>query len=297
MRSKDAELAEKLGERSKEYYSLCNFEQMEERVFAPNSKFHGQIMEDGYVFNPYIHRRWLPARYKSMQKTCEIFNKSMKDLIVTYDRSYSIRVTLDELRKLEYLRKTSKEAFDERKQFFTVKTIKRILIQELNNLVAYASTPTKGHPYVNGEELSYLIYNVGIVPAEMVTTLVKNWDGSYQEKESIEPVPFLNKVKKRIALLEEADIYYEISKAIKGIPVPNNIVYSNFYTRRVEGLYCKPDNEFIEAYHLSGAYYTLKNDIMFEGKEVNGLKGVAACTYIRDLLNAGATAEDFDGLF
>ena len=297
MRSKDAELAEKLGERSKEYYSLCNFEQMEERVFAPNSKFHGQLMEDGYVFNPYIHRRWLPARYKSMQKTCEIFNKNMKDLIVTYDRSYSIGVTLDELRKLEYLRKTSKEAFGERKKFFTVNVIKRILIQELRNLIVYASDPAKGHPYMNGEEVGYLIYNVGIVPAEIETMLVKNWDGSYQKRESIGPTPFIDKVRKRIALLEEADTYYEISKAIKGIPVSNNINYSIFYTQRIGGLFWKPDNEFIEAYHLSGAYYTLKNDIMFEGKEVGGLKGAAACTYIRNLLNDGATAEDFDGLF
>ena len=298
MRSKDVELAEKLGERSKEYYSLCNFEQMEERVFAPNSKFHGQIMEDGYVFNPYIHRRWLPARYKSMQKTCEIFDKSMKDLIVTYDRKYSIEVTLDELRKLEYLRKTSKEAFDERKQFFTANVIKRVFIQELRNLIVYASNPSNGHSYADGEEMMYLIYNVGIVPAEKVTTLEKNpWNGLYQEKSRVKPTPFLDKLRKRIALLEEADTYYEISKAIKGLPIPNNINYDNFYIREFEGLYWKPNDEFTEAYHLAGAYYTLKNDIMFEGKEVNGLKGAAACAYIRELLNAGATAEDFDGLF
>lgn len=298
MRSKDAELAEKLGERSKEYYSLCNFERMEERDFAPNSRFHGQIMEDGYVFNPYIHRRWLPARYKSMQKTCEIFEKSMKDLIVTYDRKYSIKVTLDELRKLEYLRKTSKEAFDERKQFFTVNVIKRILIQELRNLIVYASNPTTGHSYVDGEEVMYFIFRVGTVPAEKVTTLEKNpWNGLYQEKSRVKPTPFLDKLRKRIALLEEADTYYEISKAIKGLPIPNNINYDNFYIRGIEGVYWKLNDEFTEAYHLAGAYYTLKNDIMFEGKEVNGLKGAPACTYIRELLNAGATAEDFDGLF
>ena len=33
--------------------------------FAKNSKFYGQVMKDGHIFNPYMHRRFLPAQFRN----------------------------------------------------------------------------------------------------------------------------------------------------------------------------------------------------------------------------------------
>ena len=35
-----------------------------EQFFGKNSKFYKQIMADGNIFNPYIHRRFLPAQFR-----------------------------------------------------------------------------------------------------------------------------------------------------------------------------------------------------------------------------------------
>ena len=296
MRSKDVELAEKLGDKSSEYYSLCNVEQIEPRDFAKKSKFHGQIMEDGYVFNPYIHRRWLPARYKNLRAVARICEISLEKKIKDMGYKYSIKTTLEELHKLELLKKTSPEAFDERKRIFTPDVIKTILLQDLKNILIYSSCKENGHGGKDFfDEMYYYIHGIIEIKGsdcEMMEELIKNpWTGKYDSVSRVWPVEFLAFLRKRINLLEKADTYFEITRALRDVPIKAN--YVNYIPLEMN---LEVNEKFIKAYHLAGAYYTLKNDIMFEGKEVNGLKGAEACDYIREMLNSGATAEEFDKL-
>ena len=40
------------------------FNQAMDDCFGKNSQFYKQEMSDGHIFNPYIHRRWLPAQFR-----------------------------------------------------------------------------------------------------------------------------------------------------------------------------------------------------------------------------------------
>lgn len=56
---------EKAGVDTKKYPSLAmqNILGYQGKAFAENSYLYRKIMEDGHVFNPYIHRRWLPYQF------------------------------------------------------------------------------------------------------------------------------------------------------------------------------------------------------------------------------------------
>lgn len=56
---------EKAGVDTKKYPSLAiqNILGYQGKAFAENSYFYKKVMEDGHVFNPYVHRRWLPYQF------------------------------------------------------------------------------------------------------------------------------------------------------------------------------------------------------------------------------------------
>ena len=56
---------EKAGVDTKKYPSLAmqNILGYQGKAFAENSYLYRKIMKDGHVFNPYIHRRWLPYQF------------------------------------------------------------------------------------------------------------------------------------------------------------------------------------------------------------------------------------------
>lgn len=285
MRNKDVELAEKLGTRSGEYYSLNNFESME-TDFAKKSRFHGQIMDDGFIFNPYIHRRWLPVQYTRLLSWGKgIIEDTIKS---RYSYKYSINYTIQELEKLELLRVADREAFYERRRFFTVDVMKDIFIQNLKYILEYASS-SRNWSYNNYMKKFY-IYGLAWIDEEEIertTTLEQNLRGGYYERDTIIPSGFLKKLQKRIDMLENADTYYEIKKAIKDLPTE---------IQTYEDLHHVMSESFVKAFHLAGAYYTLKHRIMFEHKEINGVKGAEACDALKTMLKHGFTAEEFDAL-
>lgn len=56
---------QKAGVDTKKYPSLSmqNILGYQGKVFAENSYWYKKIMKDGHVFNPYVHRRWLPYQF------------------------------------------------------------------------------------------------------------------------------------------------------------------------------------------------------------------------------------------
>ena len=65
-----------------------------------NSQFLGEIMNDGNIYNPYLHRRFVPARFTQL-----MLNGMAEDKVRFKNqyKYYLARVCVDELSKLNYL--------------------------------------------------------------------------------------------------------------------------------------------------------------------------------------------------
>lgn len=118
-----------------------------------------KIMENGYVKNTMIHRRWITAQtfgllnYKSYRNPNRTgWECAVKDL---YSYNYCIEMLLEEIRVLGILQKEDKEAFEERSRFFNGDVVVYTLRDYYNRLQKYINKQNrekhrcyKGQPYV-----------------------------------------------------------------------------------------------------------------------------------------------------
>ncbi len=285
MRETESVLANALGERSGEYFSLNNNATVMNVDFAKTSQFHKEVMADGYVFNPYIHRRWLPIQYLRMRRQVNDYGYTWEWWLTTrYSSNYMIDYVIKETHKLSLLNQTDHYAFDERRQFFTedcVKEIYRSYLKRIayifkNKIGVYCYSPD----YVFIEGYGRVDHKTWTT---VTTELVQDrFSGKYREMSSISLEPGVRIIENLIQRLDAADTYYEISKVMKDAPY--------FKTRL--GL---PDI-FVDAFLKSGAYYTCKHLVMFNNKKINGQGKADACKILRGMLDSGASFEDFDKL-
>lgn len=102
------------------YFSIDNCKTLDEgesdgkMLYAKNSKFYGKIMDDGEVYNPYIHRRWLPFQY------LHILNRDLDVVFVNMPANYIIKYSIKEINTLIWLSKHDRATFEERSMFFSV---------------------------------------------------------------------------------------------------------------------------------------------------------------------------------
>ena len=85
------------------------------RGIAVNSRFYNEVMKDGYVFNPYIHRRWLPSQYLRTRRS-GIYFASAKVL----------ELLSNEVNSIVKMSKYDSVGFYERSKFFTIDICKEI---------------------------------------------------------------------------------------------------------------------------------------------------------------------------
>lgn len=292
MRTTDNNLANALGEKSQEYFSLCNNKAIQ-TDFAKNSKFHNEIMSDGYVFNPYIHRRWLPAQYWEIRDLIKkgYYGSWEGYLYDHYKLDYIIDYLKKETHKLAFLNRVNKIAFEERSKFFTVDIIKNIYEKYLLMLKCRFSAMTYCWVYGNNVFIEYY----GHAKEEWIErskTLLMNYHGRYVETTNITLGPLLMEIDKEIEALKKAETYYELCKIIDKLPKFKKTDYCvKNHFRESYGR-----EEFYKAFLLSGAYYTCKNFAMFNSKSFYGKIGAEACQLLRGMLDAGATFEEFDNL-
>lgn len=209
-----------------------------------------KIMENGYVKNTKIHRRWITAQtfgllnYKSYRNPNRTgWECAVKDL---YSYNYCIEMLLEEIRVLGILQKEDKEAFEERSRFFNGDVVVYTLRDYYNRLQKYINKQNrekhrcyKGQPYVK-------LSRYGSV-------LIKD----LQEK-------VYNPIEQAIAHIE-----YEA----------NNGTYVSMYHHLklfVKNYYNKLPYEttkcpiWKDAFKASGAFYTLQNTIRFTGMILEG---------------------------
>jgi hypothetical protein len=201
---------------------------------SSNDYIASQIIADGYVRNTKLHRRFVMAQmfhmlnYVSYDGRESGFNACLKN---RYGYHYTLNMMLEEVRVLSKLEARDVESFEERKHFFTKQVIVSVLEDYVDKLKEYVyklpDRKCKGVPYkrVHGQN----IFN----------------DDLYKK--------LYSPIKAKIAQIRYAHNYSEVYIYMKSLMT--NIIRLPFDTPKSKA--------WIDAYKGEGAYYTLKNLIMF----------------------------------
>lgn len=190
-----------------------------------------EIVENGYVKNTRLHRRFVAAHYMRLLESRDGWHRTMNRW---YDYMYQYDMMLEEVRVLSKLEKqrSDYDVFGERKQFFTIDTAHKILASYVKDLRTYLGNLNvrhcKGKPYVR-------IPSYGDVFIDEL------------EREVIEPIETMIRVCKRAYTYETL---YEAFKTLRKMMI--KLPYNT-----------KKSKVWINAFQSAGAFYTLKNLIMF----------------------------------
>lgn len=208
---------------------------------APKDAIANQIIEDGYVRNTKLHRRFVCAQmfqmlnYVSYDGQGSGFNAALNH----YGYGYQFKMMLEEVKVLSKLEVRDAETFDERATFFTREVIAKTCLDYIDELKKYIENSKtykcKGIPYkkVRGvnifcEDLNKKVYNPMVIECN------------------------------KIRYASNYAVMYAALKRFNGkmIRLPYNTPKSKVW---------------IDTYKGEGAFYTLKNLVMFHncGIKVN----------------------------
>ena len=226
-----------------------------------NDPIAEQIIEDGYVRNTRLHRRFVMAQmfhmlnYVSYDKKESGYNAYLKH---RYGYHYTLTMMLEEVRVLYKLEQRDKESFDERSHFFTKEVVVAVLEDYIDKLEKYVDNlpdrKCKGVPYkrVKGEN----IFNADL------------------EKKLYAPM------RRKLNRVRSAHNYATIYLYVK-----------DFMKNMIKLPYDTPKSKvWIDAYKGEGAYYTLKNLVMFHdcyitaGEYLDKLYGTEAMVFLKNHL-------------
>lgn len=204
-----------------------------------NDPMYNEILESGYVKNTRLHRRWVMAQmfsnlnYVSYDGQYRGYNDCIKHM---YGYEYTLKMMTEEVRVLSKLEVRDKESFVERSNFFTKDVVVAVLEDYITKLKEYVDTlpdrHCKGVPYKR-------IKGVNIFNEDLDKKLY-----------SI--------IRTSVFRIRHAKNYTEIYRALEAFM--RNHVKLPFETAK--------SKVWIDTYKGAGAYYTLKNLIMFHGCEV-----------------------------
>ena len=195
-----------------------------------------QIISDGYVRNTKLHRRFVMAQmfaalnYKSHDGRYSGYNDCLK---MRYGFQYTFDMMLEEVRVLSKLEVRDKETFDERSHFFTKEVIMDVMEDYVKKIMEYVDKlpnhNCKGIPYKR-------IKGVNIFNED----LYKKIYGPMRSK---------------IVDIKYARNYSAIYKILNDFMSKKNFIKLPYDTPK--------SKVWIDAFKGAGAYYTLKNLIMF----------------------------------
>lgn len=219
-------------------------------LFGKNSRFYGKVMQDGHMFNPYIHRRFIAVQFRDLIRRFGL-NDLQHGAAISYDWKYAIDQIGKECHKLALLERRDKAAFAERSCFFTVSAVADILSDYVKEV----------HQYIDRSVSRWY--------GNAKTGYIKGF--GYVDIDHIRPI------KHRYDRLRDAArkcrSYAELEVLISSFDfaeLPRHISLPNSFT-----------TPFLEA----GAYYTMKHAIMFEGRTLYNMDQQASLKRILD--NAG----------
>ena len=228
-----------------------------------------QIIEDGYVRNTKLHRRFVMAQmFRMLNYRCYNGREIGYDACLRnhYGYMYQFDMMLEEVRVLSKLEVRDKESFDERSHFFTKEVVAETCKDYLDKLKVHVNglddRKCKGVPYkrIKGRDI-------------FVSDLDKK---------------LYHPISNQIWRIERAKNYTELYRELKKF-VDNMMIKLPWQTKK-----CRV---WIDAYKGSGAYYTLKNLVMYHGctiyhetgfrytKNVDEYTGTEAVKFIQSKLD------------
>ena len=200
-----------------------------------NDVIANQIIEDGYVRNTKLHRRWVMAQmfqglnYVSWDKKRTGYNEWLKNFGIKYE----FEMMLEEIRVLGKLEERDRDTFIERAHFFTkdviMKTMEDYIVELKKHIDAMPAKKCKKVPYkrINGNNI------------------------------------FVEDIDKKIYAPLRSEIH-----AMKYAANYNHAyrIVRNFMRKMISVPYnANKSKAWIDAYKGEGAFYTLKNLVMFHG--------------------------------
>ena len=230
----NAELVIQVRDKSSGKLVTLNANDESNSYFGKKSRFYGKIMADGHIFNPYIHRRFIASQFRDMVKCVGV--KRVEELVAkTYDWTYALEQVQAECHKLAMLQRRDKEAYEERRHFFTLQNMKDILKDYVLEVFRRVDDEMS-----SGKKSLIYLPNYGQIRRENVRPFKFRF------------TKFLNEVKM-------CGSYGELEK-----------VMENFEFLELQK--CRNDllpSSFTRPYVEAGAFYTLKHAIMFEGMRLD----------------------------
>ncbi len=218
-----------------------------------------QIIEDGYVRNTKLHRRFVMAQmfemlgYVSWNGRESGYSACLKN---RYEYNYTLKMMLEEVRVLSKLETRDMESFEERSHFFTKEVVYEVMCDYIEKLKAYIDAmpvkKCKGVPYktIRGEHVFVADLNKKI----------------YR--------PLMSKIVYLKAAKSYKKLYELLNDCMK------DIIKLPYHTPK--------SKVWIDAFKGEGAYYTLKNLVMFHD--------CAICQEVYRPYNGGYTNVPFKGL-
>lgn len=213
-----------------------------------------QIIEDGYVRNTKLHRRWVMAQMFRMLDSAEGYDEYLRR---HYSYMYQFDMMLEEIRVLSKLEDRDKESFVERRHFFNKSVVLATCDDYLEKLKKYVESldvhKCKGVPYKKVKGTNIFVDDLN--------------------KKLYQPI------RNRIWRLERAKNYKELYVELRKFRT--NMIKLPYETKK-----CKI---WIDAFKGAGATYTLYNLVKFHGCGIytyNGiLRSTDAVKYIQDRLD------------
>ena len=218
-----------------------------------------QIIADGYVRNTKLHRRFVMAQmfqglnYVSWNKADKGYNEWVK----RHSIKYAFDMMLEEIRVLSKLEVRDRDTFVERSHFFTRDVIKATMEDYIAELIkhveALPSKNCKGVPYKRVKSQNIFVVDL--------------------DKKVYAPL------RSDIYRIKYTSSYNELYRIVK-----------SFMNKMIALPYNTPKSKaWIDAYKGEGAFYTLKNLVMFHGCgiKVDGrmVYGAAAVSVLNKRLN------------
>ena len=193
------------------------------------------IIEDGYVRNTKLHRRFVMAQmfqglnYVSWDKKRTGYNEWLKNFGIKYE----FEMMLEEIRVLGKLEERDRETFVERAHFFT----RDVIAQTMNDYISELDKHIDKMPTKKCKKVPYKRINGNNIFVEDI------------DKKIYTPL------RHEAGRIKFARNYNEIYKIVRG-----------FMSKMISVPYNAPKSKaWIDAYKGEGAFYTLKNLIMFHG--------------------------------
>lgn len=218
-----------------------------------------QIIEDGYVRNTKLHRRWVMAQmfkmlnYQSYNGREHGYDACLRN---KYGYMYQFDMMLEEVRVLSKLEDRDAESFNERSHFFTKDVVVTTCEDYLEKLKAYVDAMPEKHckgvfyKRVHGKDI-------------FVTDLDKK---------------LYTPIRRQVWVIGRAQNYKTLYRELKKFM--DSMIKLPWDTKK--------SKVWIDAYKGSGAYYTLKNLVMYHNCSIYDVQRREAHKY-----DAGTQAVNF----